>query len=158
MKVKIISVGKLKEKYLKDGILEYVKRLSRFTQVDLIELPDEKTPDNASEKENEQILLKEGQRILSKLSDRDFVFALAIEGKLVSSESLSEAIDHAMQQSSSLVFIIGGSLGLSSHVKKRANELISFGRITLPHQLMRLVLSEQIYRGFMIREGSPYHK
>ena len=158
MKVKIISVGKLKEKYLKDGISEYVKRLSRFAQVELIELADEKTPDNASEKENEQILLKEGQRILGKLSERDFVFAMAIEGKLISSEGLSETFERAMQQSSTLVFIIGGSLGLAPQVKKRANELISFGRITLPHQLMRLVLAEQIYRGFMIREGSPYHK
>ena len=158
MKVKIISVGKLKEKYLKDGISEYVKRLSRFAQVELIELVDEKTPDNASEKENEQILLKEGQRILDKLSERDFVFAMAIEGKLISSEGLSETFERAMQQSSTLVFIIGGSLGLAPQVKKRANELISFGRITLPHQLMRLVLAEQIYRGFMIREGSPYHK
>lgn len=158
MKVKIISVGKLKEKYLKDGISEYVKRLSRFAQVELIELVDEKTPDNASEKENEQILLKEGQRILAKLSERDFVFAMAIEGKLISSEGLSETFERAMQQSSTLVFIIGGSLGLAPQVKKRANELISFGRITLPHQLMRLVLAEQIYRGFMIREGSPYHK
>ena len=157
MKVKIISVGKLKEKYLKDGISEYVKRLSRFAQVELIELVDEKTPDNASEKENEQILLKEGQRILAKLSERDFVFAMAIEGKLISSEALSETFERAMQQSSTLVFIIGGSLGLAPQVKKRANELISFGRITLPHQLMRLVLAEQIYRGFMIREGSPYH-
>lgn len=158
MKVKIISVGKLKEKYLKDGISEYVKRLSRFAQVELIELVDEKTPDNASEKENEQILSKEGQRILAKLSERDFVFAMAIEGKLISSEGLSETFECAMQQSSTLVFIIGGSLGLAPKVKKRANELISFGRITLPHQLMRLVLAEQIYRGFMIREGSPYHK
>ena len=158
MKVKIISVGKLKEKYLKDGISEYVKRLSRFAQIELIELVDENTPDNASEKENEQILLKEGQRILAKLSERDFVFAMAIEGKLISSEALSETFERAMQQSSTLVFIIGGSLGLAPQVKKRANELISFGRITLPHQLMRLVLAEQIYRGFMIREGSPYHK
>lgn len=158
MKVKIISVGKLKEKYLKDGISEYVKRLSRFAQVELIELVDEKTPDNAPEKENEQILSKEGQRILAKLSERDFVFAMAIEGKLISSEGLSETFERAMQQSSTLVFIIGGSLGLAPKVKKRANELISFGRITLPHQLMRLVLAEQIYRGFMIREGSPYHK
>ena len=158
MKVKIISVGKLKEKYLKDGISEYVKRLSRFAQVELIELVDEKTPDNASEKENEQILSKEGQRILAKLSERDFVFAMAIEGKLISSEGLSETFERAMQQSSTLVFIIGGSLGLAPKVKKRANELISFGPITLPPQVLRLVLAEQIYRGVMIREGSPYHK
>jgi 23S rRNA (pseudouridine1915-N3)-methyltransferase len=158
MKIKIISVGKLKEKYLKDGIAEYVKRLSRFGQVELIELADEKTPDKASDKENEQILTKEGERILAKLSDRDFVLAMAIEGQLVSSEELATRFESAMQQSSNLVFVIGGSLGLDVRVKKRANALISFGRITLPHQLMRLVLTEQIYRAFMIREGSPYHK
>ena len=106
MRVKIISVGKLKEKYLKDGIAEYVKRLSRFAQVELLELADEKTPDNASDKENEQILFKEGQRILAKISDRDFVMAMAIEGKLISSEDLSTTFDQAMQQSSTLVFII----------------------------------------------------
>lgn len=158
MKVKIICVGKLKEKYLKAGIDEYVKRLSRFGQIEIIELADEKTPDKASEKENAQILAKEGDRILAKLSERDFVMALAIEGQLTSSEDLSTICDQAMQQTSTLVFIIGGSLGLDARVKQRANTLISFGRITLPHQLMRLVLTEQIYRAFMIREGSPYHK
>lgn len=158
MKVKIICVGKLKEKYLKAGIDEYVKRLSRFGQIEIIELADEKTPDKASEKENAQILAKEGDRILAKLSERDFVMALAIEGELTSSEDLSTICDQAMQQTSTLVFIIGGSLGLDARVKQRANTLISFGRITLPHQLMRLVLTEQIYRAFMIREGSPYHK
>lgn len=158
MKVKIICVGKLKEKYLKAGIDEYVKRLSRFGQIEIIELADEKTPDKASEKENAQILAKEGDRILAKLSERDFVMALAIEGQLTSSEDLSTICDQAMQQTSTLVFIIGGSLGLDARVKQRAKTLISFGRITLPHQLMRLVLTEQIYRAFMIREGSPYHK
>ncbi|PCS01680.1 50S rRNA methyltransferase [Lactococcus chungangensis CAU 28 = DSM 22330] len=158
MRIKIISVGKLKEKYLKAGIAEYVKRLSRFGQVEIVELADEKTPDKASEKENAQILSKEGDRILAKLTDRDFVFSMAIEGKLISSEELSTSLEQAMQQASTLVFIIGGSLGLDPRVKKRANALISFGRITLPHQLMRLVLTEQIYRAFMIREGSPYHK
>ena len=158
MRIKIISVGKLKEKYLTAGIAEYVKRLSRFGQVEIVELADEKTPDKASEKENAQILSKEGDRILAKLTDRDFVFSMAIEGKLISSEELSSSLEQAMQQASTLVFIIGGSLGLDPRVKKRANALISFGRITLPHQLMRLVLTEQIYRAFMIREGSPYHK
>ncbi|GFH41322.1 23S rRNA (pseudouridine(1915)-N(3))-methyltransferase RlmH [Pseudolactococcus insecticola] len=158
MKIKLISVGKLKEKYLKDGIAEYVKRLSRFGQVEQIELPDEKTPDKASDKENAQILAKEGDRILAKLSERDFVVAMAIEGKLISSEELSSRLELEMQQASTLTFIIGGSLGLDPRVKKRANSLMSFGRITLPHQLMRLVLVEQIYRAFMIREGSPYHK
>lgn len=158
MKIKIICVGKLKEKYLTAGIAEYVKRLSRFGQVSMIELPDEKTPDKASDKENAQILAKEGDRILAKLTERDYVISLAIEGNLVSSEDLSTTFEQAMQQASTLVFIIGGSLGLDRRVKQRANALISFGRITLPHQLMRLVLTEQIYRAFMIREGSPYHK
>lgn len=158
MRIKIISVGKLKEKYLTAGIAEYVKRLLRFGQVEIVELADEKTPDKASEKENAQILSKEGDRILAKLTDRDFVFSMAIEGKLISSEELSTSLEQAMQQASTLVFIIGGSLGLDPRVKKRANALISFGRITLPHQLIRLVLTEQIYRAFMIREGSPYHK
>lgn len=158
MKIKIICVGKLKEKYLTAGIAEYVKRLSRFGQVSMIELPDEKTPDKASDKENTQILAKEGDRILAKLTERDYVISLAIEGNLVSSEDLSTTFEQAMQQASTLVFIIGGSLGLDRRVKQRANALISFGRITLPHQLMRLVLTEQIYRAFMIREGSPYHK
>ena len=130
MKVKLITVGKLKEKYLKDGIAEYVKRLGRFTKFESIELTDEKTPDNASEAENKAILDKEEQRILAKVGNRDYVIALAI----------------------------GGSLGLSPTVKKRANQLMSFGLLTFPHQLMRLVLVEQIYRAFMIQQGSPYHK
>ncbi|MDO4635176.1 MAG: 23S rRNA (pseudouridine(1915)-N(3))-methyltransferase RlmH [Streptococcus sp.] len=159
MKVKIISVGKLKEKYLKDGINEYIKRLGRFTNVDLIELVDEKTPDNASDLENIKILDKEGERILLNIKEREFVIVLAIEGKQYSSEEFSAIVDNAMFQGySTVTFIIGGSLGLSSKVKNRANVSVSFGLLTLPHQLMRLVLVEQIYRAFMIRQGSPYHK
>ena len=158
MKITLITVGKIKEKYFTDAIKEYTKRLSRYCKLEIIEVADEKTPDRASEKENAQILAKEGDRILAKISDRDFVYSMAIEGKLISSEELSTGLEQAMQQASTLVFIIGGSLGLDPRVKKRANALISFGRITLPHQLMRLVLTEQIYRAFMIREGSPYHK
>lgn len=119
MRIKIISVGKLKEKYLTAGIAEYVKRLSRFGQVEIVELADEKTPDRASEKENAQILAKEGDRILAKISDRDFVYSMAIEGKLISSEELSTSLEQAMQQASTLVFIIGGSLGLDPRVKKK---------------------------------------
>ena len=159
MKIKIVTVGKLKEKYLKDGIAEYSKRLSRFANLEMIELADEKTPDRASDSENQKILELEGTRILSKIGDRDFVIVLAIEGKTLSSEEFSKQLEHApINGFSTLTFIIGGSLGLSPQVKKRANLSISFGRLTLPHQLMRLVLVEQIYRAFTIQQGSPYHK
>ena len=159
MKIKIVIVGKLKEKYLKDGIAEYSKRISRFAAVEMIELADEKTPDRASDSENEKILDLEGNRILSKIGDREFVVVLAIEGKTLSSEEFSKQLEQAsINGYSTLTFVIGGSLGLSHQVKKRANLSLSFGRLTLPHQLMRLVLTEQIYRAFTIQQGSPYHK
>ena len=159
MKVKIVTVGKLKEKYLKDGIAEYSKRISRFATVEMVELADEKTPDRASDSENEKILDLEGNRILSKIGDREFVVVLAIEGKTLSSEEFSKQLEQtSINGFSTLTFVIGGSLGLSPQVKKRANLSLSFGRLTLPHQLMRLVLVEQIYRAFTIQQGSPYHK
>ncbi|CDO17293.1 23S rRNA (pseudouridine1915-N3)-methyltransferase [Streptococcus gallolyticus] len=159
MKVKIIAVGKLKEKYLKDGIAEYGKRMSRFAKFEIVELADEKTPDNASIAQNQQIMEKEGKRILAKISERDYVIVLAIEGKQLSSEAFSQVIaDATLRGYSDIAFVIGGSLGLADKVKKRANLCLSFGLLTLPHQLMRLVLSEQIYRAFMIQQGSPYHK
>ena len=159
MKIKIVTVGKLKEKYLKDGIAEYSKRISRFAAVEMIELADEKTPDRASDSENEKILNLEGNRILSKIGDREFVVVLAIEGKTLSSEEFSSQLEQAsINGYSTLTFVIGGSLGLSPQVKKRANLSLGFGRLTLPHQLMRLVLVEQIYRAFTIQQGSPYHK
>ena len=159
MKLKIVTVGKLKEKYLKNGIDDYSKRLSRFANLEMIELADEKTPDRASDSENQKILELEGTRILSKIGDRDFVIVLAIEGKTLSSEEFSKQLERApINGFSTLTFVIGGSLGLSPQVKKRANLSISFGRLTLPHQLMRLVLVEQIYRAFTIQQGSPYHK
>ena len=140
MKIKLVTIGKLKEKYLKEGIAEYSKRLSRFTKVEII-------------------LAKEGERILSNIADREFVIALAIEGQQFPSEKFSLVIEDAsIKGFSNITFIIGGSLGLSSQVKERANLLMSFGKLTLPHQLMRLVLIEQIYRAFMIQQGSPYHK
>ena len=126
MKAKLITVGKLKEKYLKDGIAEYVKRLGRFTKFESIELTDEKTPDNASEAENKAILDKEGQRILAKVGDRDYVIALAIEGKQFPSEQFAKELEQAtLRGYSDITFIIGGSLGLSPTVKKRANQLMS---------------------------------
>ena len=159
MKIKIVTVGKLKEKYLKDGIAEYSKRISRFATIEIIELADEKTPDRASDSENAKILDVEGNRILSKIGDREFVVVLAIEGKTLSSEELSKQLEQAsINGFSTLTFVIGGSLGLSKEVKKRANLSVSFGRLTLPNQLMRLVLTEQIYRAFTIQQGSPYHK
>ncbi|WP_247927685.1 23S rRNA (pseudouridine(1915)-N(3))-methyltransferase RlmH [Streptococcus constellatus] len=159
MKIKLVTVGKLKEKYLKDGIAEYAKRLKHFTKFELIELLDEKTPDKASYLENQQILEKEGNRILSKITDKEFVIALAIEGQQFPSEEFSKILsDITIRGISNITFVIGGSLGLSNTVKKRANLLMSFGKLTLPHQLMRLVLVEQIYRAFMIQQGSPYHK
>ena len=159
MKIKIVTVGKLKEKYLKDGIVEYTKRISRFAKLEMIELADEKTPDKASELENQKILETEGARILSKVGERDFVVVLAIEGKTLSSEEFSKQLEQAsIKGYSTLTFIIGGSLGLAPVVKNRANLSVSFGRLTLPHQLMRLVLIEQIYRAFTIQQGSPYHK
>ena len=159
MKIKIVTVGKLKEKYLKDGIAEYSKRISRFAKLEMIELADEKTSDKASEIENQKILETEGARILSKVGERDFVLVLAIEGKTFSSEEFSKQLEEAsIKGYSTLTFIIGGSLGLAPGVKNRANLSVSFGRLTLPHQLMRLVLVEQIYRAFTIQQGSPYHK
>ena len=159
MKIKLVTVGKLKEKYLKDGIAEYMKRLNRFCKVEIVELADEKTPDKASDLENQQILEKEGNKILSKINEREFVIALAIEGEQFSSEKFSQLMmDTTVHGFSDITFVIGGSLGLSPAVKKRANLLMSFGKLTLPHQLMRLVLIEQIYRAFMIQQGSPYHK
>lgn len=143
MKIKLVTVGKLKEKYLKDGIAEYAKRLKHFTKFELIELSDEKTPDKASHLENQQILEKEGNRILSKITDKEFVIALAIEGQQFPSEEFSKILsDITIRGISNITFVIGGSLGLSNTVKKRANLLMSFGKLTLPHQLMRLVLVE----------------
>ena len=128
MKIKIVTVGKLKEKYLKDGIAEYSKRISRFATVEMVELADEKTPDRASDSENEKILDLEGNRILSKIGDREFVVVLAIEGKTLSSEEFSKQLEQAsINGFSTLTFVIGGSLGLSKEVKKRANLSVSFG-------------------------------
>ncbi|AGY80807.1 MULTISPECIES: 23S rRNA (pseudouridine(1915)-N(3))-methyltransferase RlmH [Carnobacterium] len=159
MNIKIITVGKLKEKYLKMGIAEYAKRLSAYCKMELIEVPDEKAPEKLSEAEMVQVKEKEGERILAKIPDQAFVFALAIEGKQRTSEEFAKEIEQlGVQGKSTIVFVIGGSLGLSDAVMKRSNTPISFGKMTLPHQLMRLVLIEQIYRGFKIVRNEPYHK
>ncbi|AUJ31113.1 MAG: 23S rRNA (pseudouridine(1915)-N(3))-methyltransferase RlmH [Liquorilactobacillus nagelii] len=159
MNIKLIVVGKLKEKYLKQGISEYAKRLSKFCKLNIIEVADEKAPEKLSAAQMEQVKQTEGIRILDKIKDREYVFALAILGQERSSEEFAKEISELTTYGhSDLTFVIGGSLGLSSAVLKRANTQISFGRFTLPHQLMRLVLVEQIYRSFMINSGSPYHK
>lgn len=159
MNIKIIGVGKLKEKYLKQGIAEYAKRLGKFCKFEIVEVPDEKAPEKLSAAEMEGVKEKEGERILAKIRDKEYVYALAIEGKERSSEEFAQEIAQLTTYGrSDITFIIGGSLGLSPAVLKRAETKISFGRFTLPHQLMRLVLSEQIYRAFMINNGSPYHK
>ncbi|MFD1734979.1 23S rRNA (pseudouridine(1915)-N(3))-methyltransferase RlmH [Bacillus salitolerans] len=159
MNISIVTIGKLKEKYLKQGIDEYAKRLTAYAKLDIIELPDEKAPENLSETEMEQVKQKEGERILQKISPDTYVIALAIEGKMKSSEQLAEDLDKlATYGKSKIAFVIGGSLGLSSEVMKRADESLSFSKMTFPHQLMKLILVEQIYRAFRINRGEPYHK
>lgn len=158
MNLSIVCVGKLKEKYLKDAIDEYKKRLSRFCKLDIIEIPDEKIPDNASPAEEEKILSVEGRKILSSIKDGTPIVAMCVEGKLISSEELSSTVENFAMTSGRACFVIGGSLGLSDEVKSKAVAKISFGRITLPHQLMRVVLTEQLYRAFKIANNEAYHK
>lgn len=159
MNIKIVCVGKLKEKYFKDGIAEYMKRMDRYAKIKIVQVPDEKAPEKLSSAEMEKVKEIEGQRILSKIKDKEYVYVTAIKGKERTSEEFAKEInDLATYGHSDITFVIGGSLGTSAAVNKRADDLISFGKFTMPHQLMRLVLSEQIYRAFMINNGSPYHK
>ena len=159
MDIRILSVGKIKERYLNDAISEYAKRLSRYCKLTFIQVADEKTPDKASEALNRQIKETEGQRLLKNIREQDYVIALAIEGKMPDSVELSEKIQKlGVSVKSSLVFVIGGSLGLSADVLSRANEKISFSRMTFPHQLMQVILLEQIYRSYRIMNNEPYHK
>lgn len=159
MKITLITVGKIKEKYLEDAIAEYSKRLSRYCKLEIIQVADEKTPDRASEVVETQIKDKEGEKVLSHIKDTAYVVALAIEGKMVSSEELAELIDGlGVRGESHIQFVIGGSLGLSKKVLERADYKLSFSRMTFPHQLMRVILMEQIYRSYRIVNGEPYHK
>ena len=155
----MISVGKIKEKYFTGAIEEYAKRLSRYCKLDLIEVPDEKTPDGASEGLELQIKEKEGERILQKIPDGAFVVALAIDGKMLDSEELAGQMERwNVGGISHVIFLIGGSLGLAPTVLKRADYKLSFSKMTFPHQLMRVILLEQVYRSFRIRNHEPYHK
>lgn len=159
MKITILCVGKVKEKFYRDAIGEYQKRLSRYCKLKIVEVTDEKTPDGASETVENQIKEKEGNRILSKIREEDYVIALAIDGKMQDSVELSKNIQQlGVRGKSSIVFVIGGSLGLSKEVLKRADEKLSFSKMTFPHQLMRVILLEQVYRSYRIMNGEPYHK
>ncbi len=159
MNITIISVGKLKEKYLKAGIAEYLKRMKSYANVKIIEVSDEPAGNNLSAKEIEQVKEIEGQKIIEKIPERSEVIALDLRGKQLSSEEFAEHIDETMTYGSShIVYIIGGSHGLSNEVLKQTQLKISFGKLTYPHQLMRLVLVEQIYRAFKILNNEPYHK
>ncbi|MBS6642849.1 MAG: 23S rRNA (pseudouridine(1915)-N(3))-methyltransferase RlmH [Clostridiaceae bacterium] len=159
MRITLVTVGKIKERFFTDAIEEYSKRLSRYCKLEIIQVADEKTPDNASETVETQIKDKEGERILAQIKDGSYVIALAIEGQMLSSEKLAEKIDGlGVSGVSQIVFVIGGSLGLSKNVLGRADYLLSFSKMTFPHQLMRVILLEQIYRSFRISYGEPYHK
>ena len=159
MRINIVCVGKIKEKYLKLGIDEFKKRLSKYCKLEIIELEDEKAPENLSDKEMLMIKEKEGKKILSKIKDNSYVNALAIDGKNLSSEELAETINKlGVRGISNITFVIGGSLGLSDEVLSRADYKLSFSKMTFPHQLMRLILLEQVYRAYRINNGEPYHK
>ncbi|MDY0237024.1 MAG: 23S rRNA (pseudouridine(1915)-N(3))-methyltransferase RlmH [Gudongella sp.] len=158
MKIRIVAVGKIKEKYLVDGINEYLKRISRYSKIEVIEVPDEKAPDNLSPRDEEIIKEKEGEKILSKIGN-EFVIVLAIEGKKLNSVELAELIEKTFSyESNEITFVIGGSLGLDKRVYDRSNLKLSFSDMTFPHQLMRMILLEQIYRAFRINNNEPYHK
>lgn len=159
MRIDIVTVGKVKEKYLRDAIAEYSKRLSRYCRLAVLEVPDEKTPEHAPEGLERQIKEKEGERILKHLRDGAFVIALAIEGRMLSSEQLAARLeDLGVHGTSHIQFVIGGSLGLDPRVLSRADMLLSFSPMTFPHQLMRVILLEQVYRAYKINAGEPYHK
>lgn len=159
MKITVITVGKIKEKFLKDAIGEYSKRLSRYCKLEMIEVADEKTPDHASEALEEQIRGKEAERILKYIKEDAYIITLEIQGKQLSSEELAAKMEHlGVQGIGHLMFIIGGSIGLGKEVLQRSDFALSFSKMTFPHQLMRVILLEQIYRSFKIIQQEPYHK
>lgn len=159
MRITLLTVGKIKEKYLEEAIAEYGKRLSRYCKLEIVQVADEKTPDRAGAALEQQIREKEGERLLAHVKADAFVIALAIEGKALSSEELAKEIGElGVRGESHIQFVIGGSLGLSEAVLRRADEKLSFSRMTFPHQLMRVILLEQIYRSYRILNGEPYHK
>ncbi|MBQ2642263.1 MAG: 23S rRNA (pseudouridine(1915)-N(3))-methyltransferase RlmH [Eubacterium sp.] len=159
MNISIITVGKIKEKYLKDAIEEYSKRLSKYCKFYIIEVPDEQTKENASEVELDLVKEKEAERILAKIPKDAYVFSLEIEGKQMDSVAFAKELSSiTVKGKSHIAFVIGGSIGLHKSVSDRANEHLSFSKMTFPHQLMRVILLEQIYRAFRINNNEPYHK
>lgn len=159
MRYLILCVGKIKEKFYTEAVQEYCKRMSRYAKITITEVPDEKTPERASSAEEMQIKQKEAERILNHICDDVYVIALDIGGEEYDSVAFSRHLDSLMTRGKSqIVFIIGGSLGLHPSVLKRANEIVSFSKMTFPHQLMRVILMEQIYRATRIQRGEPYHK
>ena len=159
MKITILAVGKLKEKYWKQAIAEYEKRLGAYSKIEMIEVPDEKAPETMSDKEIEKVKEKEGQRLLAKIKPQATVITLEIQGKMLSSEGLAKELQQRMiQGQSDFVFVIGGSNGLHQDVLNRSNYALSFSKMTFPHQMMRVVLIEQVYRAFKIMRGEAYHK
>lgn len=159
MNITIVTVGKLKEKYLKMGIEEFSKRLGSYAKVNVVEVADEKAPESLSDADMEIVKKKEAERILAKVGSDTYVIALAIEGKMKTSEELATDLESLMTYGRSKVaFVIGGSLGLHDSVIKRADELLSFSKMTFPHQMMKLILLEQVYRAFRIMKNEPYHK
>lgn len=159
MKITLITVGKIKEKYLRDAIAEYIKRLSKYCKLEIIEVADEKTPDNASEALEEIIRTREAERILKYVRKDAYIVTLEIQGKELSSEEFAEKIERlGIQGTSHVIFIIGGSIGLGEEVLQKSDFALSFSQMTFPHQLMRVILLEQIYRSYRIVNGEPYHK
>ena len=159
MNINIIAVGRIKEKYIQEGIKEFSKRLSRYCNLKIVEVDDEKAPENLSDKEMEAVKQKEGQKILSKIPQNSFIISLEIQGREISSEDLSKIMEDIMVSGiNDITFIIGGSLGLSDEVRSKSDFKLSFSKMTFPHQLMRLILLEQVYRGWRIMKNEPYHK
>lgn len=159
MKITILTVGKVKEKFYRQAIEEFQKRLSRYCKLEIIEVPDEKTPDRASQAEELQIKEKEGQRLLKYIREDAWICTLVIEGRMLDSEELSRKLEQlGISGTSHIIFVIGGSLGLAESVQKRADFTLSFSKMTFPHQLMRVILLEQIYRSYRIMQKEPYHK
>lgn len=159
MKISILCVGKIKEKFYRDAMEEYLKRLSRYCKAEVLEVADERTPEGASSAEEEQIKRREGERLLSKIGEDAYVITLEIAGSKVDSLAFSDMIKQiGLNGKSHIQFVIGGSLGLHELVSARADKRLSFSDMTFPHQLMRVILCEQIYRGYRIMNGEPYHK
>ena len=159
MKITILAVGKIKEKYFSAAIQEYAKRLSRYCKLEIVEVADEKTPDQASEHEEDLIRAKEAERLRRYIKDGGYVIALAIDGRQTTSQGFADKLQKlCVSGKSHIVFVIGGSIGLDQKLLQEADERLSFSQMTFPHQLMRVVLLEQIYRGFRIINGEPYHK